>query len=255
MPFVGRARRGIFGHAADAGRPRNSRMSCKSISLLLVDGSELVRVGLRTVLTNGEDRSPFFVVGEAATLGSGVEAALRLEPEVVILDIRLPDGTGFDACRQILAQLPRTRILFLTATIEDDLVYEAMGSGAHGYLLKEITARALSQAIIDVAAGKFILDPAVTTRVLKIVRNGAPQSSHDRLGQLSPQERRVLALVAEGKTNKEVADHMALSDKTVKNYLSNIFEKLQISRRSQAAVLFAESRSAAESHRQKALVG
>lgn len=214
----------------------------QTITLLLVDDSELVRTGLKTLLTSRGERSPFQVLGEASSVASAIAETQRLQPHVVLLDIRLPDGTGFEACRQILAKLPDTRVLILTSVIDDNLVYEAMSSGAHGYLLKEINAQALSQAIIDVAAGKFILDPAVTTRVLNLVRHGAPQSEQDKLAQLSTQERRVLALVAEGKTNKEIAEQMGLSDKTVKNYLSNIFEKLQISRRSQAAVLYAESR-------------
>lgn len=217
--------------------------STQQISLLLVDDSELVRTGLRTLLGSRGDQSPFHVLGEAATVAGAITETQKLKPAVVLLDIRLPDGTGFEACRQILATVPDTRVLILTSVIDDNLVYEAMSSGAHGYLLKEINAQSLSQAIIDVAAGKFILDPAVTTRVLNLVRHGAPQSEHDKLAQLSAQERRVLALVAEGKTNKEIAEQMGLSDKTVKNYLSNIFEKLQISRRSQAAVLYAESRT------------
>lgn len=215
----------------------------KTITLLLVDDSELVRTGLKTLLATRTDGYHLNVVGEAFSVATAIGETARLTPDVVLLDIRLPDGTGFEACRQILAQMPDTRVLILTSVIDDNLVYEAMSSGAHGYLLKEINAQALWQAIIDVAAGKFILDPAVTTRVLNLVRHGAPQSEQDKLGQLSAQERRVLALVAEGKTNKEIAEQMGLSDKTVKNYLSNIFEKLQISRRSQAAVLYAESRT------------
>ncbi|MBI5426517.1 MAG: response regulator transcription factor [Opitutae bacterium] len=215
----------------------------KTITLLLVDDSELVRTGLKTLLATRADGYHLQVLGEASSVATAVTETTRLQPDVVLLDIRLPDGTGFEACRQILAQLPDTRVLILTSVIDDNLVYEAMSSGAHGYLLKEINAQALWQAIIDVASGKFILDPAVTTRVLNLVRHGAPQSEQDKLAQLSAQERRVLALVADGKTNKEIAEQMGLSDKTVKNYLSNIFEKLQISRRSQAAVLYAESRS------------
>ncbi|MBX3736791.1 MAG: response regulator transcription factor [Candidatus Didemnitutus sp.] len=215
----------------------------KIITLLLVDDSELVRTGLKTLLATRADGYHLQVLGEASSVATAVTETTRLQPDVVLLDIRLPDGTGFEACRQILAQLPDTRVLILTSVIDDNLVYEAMSSGAHGYLLKEINAQALWQAIIDVASGKFILDPAVTTRVLNLVRHGAPQSEQDKLAQLSAQERRVLALVADGKTNKEIAEQMGLSDKTVKNYLSNIFEKLQISRRSQAAVLYAESRS------------
>lgn len=215
----------------------------KTITLLLVDDSELVRTGLKTLLATRAEGYHLHVVGEAPSVAAAVAETVRLKPDVVLLDIRLPDGNGFEACRQILAKLPDTRVLILTSVIDDNLVYEAMSSGAHGYLLKEINAQALWQAIIDVAAGKFILDPAVTTRVLNLVRHGAPQSEQDKLAQLSAQERRVLALVADGKTNKEIAEQMGLSDKTVKNYLSNIFEKLQISRRSQAAVLYAESRT------------
>ncbi len=217
-------------------------VATKPITLVLADDSELVRTGLKTLLGSRGERAQFQVVGEAATAGAAVTETARLKPDVVLLDIRLPDATGFEACRQILAKLPDTRVLILTSVIDDNLVYEAMSSGAHGYLLKEINAQALWQAIIDVAAGKFILDPAVTTRVLNLVRHGTPQSEQDKLAQLSAQERRVLALVADGKTNKEIAEQMGLSDKTVKNYLSNIFEKLQISRRSQAAVLYAESK-------------
>lgn len=215
----------------------------KTITLLLVDDSELVRTGLKTLLATRAEGYHLNVVGEAPSVAVAIAETVRLKPDVVLLDIRLPDGNGFEACRQILAKLPDTRVLILTSVIDDNLVYEAMSSGAHGYLLKEINAQALWQAIIDVAAGKFILDPAVTTRVLNLVRHGAPQSEQDKLAQLSAQERRVLALVADGKTNKEIAEQMGLSDKTVKNYLSNIFEKLQISRRSQAAVLYAESRT------------
>lgn len=217
--------------------------SPKVITLLLVDDSELVRTGLKTLLATRTDDHHLHVLGEAASVAAAVTESVRLQPDVVLLDIRLPDGTGFAACRQILSQLPETRVLILTSVIDDNLVYEAMSSGAHGYLLKEINAQALWQAIIDVASGKFILDPAVTTRVLNLVRHGAPQNEQDKLASLSAQERRVLALVADGKTNKEIAEQMGLSDKTVKNYLSNIFEKLQISRRSQAAVLYAESRN------------
>jgi len=155
------------------------------------------------------------------------------------MDIRLPDGTGFDACRQILQQLPETRVLFLTSVVDDRLVDEAIRSGGHGYLLKEIDGRGLVQAILDVAAGKSILDPSITARVMNLVKTGANQPK--LLDSLSPQERRVLALIAEGKTNKEVGLDLNLSEKTVKNYLANIFDKLNITRRAQAAAIFVRS--------------
>lgn len=217
----------------------------KAISVLIVDDSELVRTGLKTLLDlHAEAHGPRLrVVGEAATMESAVTETNRLQPNVVLLDIRLPDGSGLTACRQILANSPDIKVLVLTSVIDDNLVYDAMSSGAHGYLLKEINAQGLCQAIVDVAAGKFILDPTLTTRVLNLVRGGGTATTEqNKLAILSAQERRVLALVAEGKTNKEIAEQMGLSDKTVKNYLSNVFEKLKINRRSQAAVMYLEHR-------------
>lgn len=217
-----------------------------SISVLIVDDSELVRTGLKTLFeVNPENTGVRLrVAGEAHSVATAIAEAARLKPNVVLLDIRLPDGSGLAACRQILAAEPDTRILILTSVIDDNLVYDAMSSGAHGYLLKEINAQGLRQAIVDVAAGKFILDPALTTRVLNLVRSGGSgaSSEHGKLAVLSAQEKRVLALVAEGKTNKEIAEQMGLSDKTVKNYLSSVFEKLKIKRRSQAAVMYLENR-------------
>ena len=180
----------------------------------------------------------FQVVGEAATVATAIETASRLRPQVVLLDIRLPDGTGFEACREILRRSPETRVLILTSVVDDAMVDDAIRSGAHGYLLKEIDGRGLVNAIRDVAAGKSILDPAVTARVMKMVRSGG--SPRDALATLSPQERRVLALIAEGCTNKEVGVKLGLSEKTVKNYLSTVFEKLHVSRRAEAAVIYAQ---------------
>jgi two-component system response regulator DevR len=213
-----------------------------TIDILIVDDSELVRAGLKTLLhTHSRTTGAYLhMIGEAGTAATAVAESARLKPNVVLMDIRLPDGSGLEACRKILAANPDTKILILTSVIDDTLVYDAMSSGAHGYLLKEINALGLCEAIFDVAAGKFILDPTVTTHVLNLVRQGGsapPEQS--KLDTLSAQEQRVLSLVAEGKTNKEIAEQMGLSDKTVKNYLSNVFEKLKINRRSQAAVLYA----------------
>jgi two-component system response regulator DevR len=170
-----------------------------------------------------------------------VQTYLHVRPDVALPDIRMPDGTGFDACRQILKALPNTRVLVLTSVADDKLVDEAIRSGAHGYLLKEIDGRGLVQAIHDVAEGKSILDPAITARVMQIVKSGG--TAQHSLAALSPQEKRVLALIADGLTNKEVAAQLHLSDKTVKNYLSTIFEKLHVSRRAEAAVIYAQRRS------------
>ncbi len=208
-----------------------------AITVVLVDDSEVVRVGLRALLGTEPD---IRVAAEAATVATGVEACARLRPKVVLLDIRLPDGTGFDACRQIIKRAPETRVLFLTSVVDNTMVEEAIRAGAHGYLLKEIDGRGLMSAIRDVAAGKSILDPAVTARVIELVKLGT--GARDPLATLSPQEKRVLALIAEGCTNKEVAMKLNLSEKTVKNYLSTVFEKLHVSRRAEAAVIFAQER-------------
>lgn len=207
-----------------------------SIRILLVDDSEVVRMGLRSLL---DAEAGLAVIAEADSVSAAVRLADAHRPDVVLLDIRLPDGSGFEACRQILRRLPETRVLILTSVVDETLVDEAIRAGAHGYLLKEINARGLVQALHDVAAGKSILDPAVTARVLQLVKAGGHAAGHT-LDALSPQEKRVLALIAAGRTNKEVAAEMGLAEKTVKNYLSTVFEKLHVSRRSQAAALYAQ---------------
>lgn len=214
----------------------------RTITLLLVDDSELVRRGLIVLLGNPAYADRLKIVGEAVSVASAIAETERLRPDLILLDLRLPDGSGLEACRQILGRFPNTRILILTSVIDDALVQEALSSGAHGYLLKEIDAQGLYQAIIDVAAGKFILDPTVTSHVLNMVRKG-DNKDNAKLNLLSAQERRVLAFVSEGKTNKEIAAQMDLSDKTVKNYLSNIFEKLHLSRRAQAATFYTATHS------------
>lgn len=205
------------------------------ITLLIVDDSEVVRAGLRALLSV---EPGFRIVGEAGSVAAAVEACGHVRPQVALLDIRLPDGSGLDACRQILRRIPDTRILILTSMIDDRLVNEAIQAGAHGYLLKEIDARGLVNAIRDVSQGKSILDPSVTARVMALVRTGNPTTGG--MASLSPQEKRVLALIAEGCTNKEVGTKLGLSEKTVKNYLSTVFEKLHVSRRAEAAALYAQ---------------
>ena len=212
----------------------------KSIRLLIVDDHKVVRLGLHTLLSRHEGIE---VVGEAGASAAAIEQTVRLKPDVVLMDVRLPDGDGFEACRQIRRVEPDTRVLFLTSFADEEIVLESIDAGGDGYLLKEIDEENLVQAIRNVAAGRSILDPAVTRRVLEHVKNADSNSgtpSTNRLGSLSSQERRVLALVAEGKTNKEIGHALGLSDKTVKNYLSNIMEKLQVARRSQAAAYFVQ---------------
>jgi two-component system, NarL family, response regulator DevR len=201
-----------------------------TIRLLRVDDHELVRAGMRALLAGIEGME---IVGEAGTVAEAVSEAARLAPEVILMDLRLPDGTGIDACREILSSAPRTRILFVTSYSDEQAVMSTVLAGAAGYVLKDIDHRALVAAIRDAAAGRAILDPRITDPVVR----GVPKTE-----ALSPQEQRVLALVVEGKTNKEIGAALGLSDKTVKNYLSNAFQKLGVSRRAQAAALFGTGR-------------
>jgi two-component system response regulator DevR len=210
----------------------------QGIRILLVEDSILVREGIRIVLESA-DPPDLHVVGEAGSNAEAIAACDRLKPAVVLLDIRLPDGNGFAACREILLRQPDTRVIILTSHSSDTFVYEAVNAGAHGYLMKEVDPAGLVQAVRDVAAGQSILAPDVTDRVLKMLRgNGAGRSAEGDLASLSHQERRVLACVAEGLTNKQAGERLGLSDNTVKNYLINVFEKLQVKRRAQAAALY-----------------
>lgn len=208
-----------------------------AIRVLIVDDSTLVREGLRAVLATHTGEPRIEVVGEAASARVGVDEARRLKPDIVLLDVRLPDGSGLDACRQILARSGDVRVLILTSVLDDGIVLEAIRAGAHGYLLKEIDSRGLITALHDVYRGKSILDPAVTARVMQMARAGG--EGGDPLASLSPQEKRIIALIAEGCTNKEAAAKLGLSEKTVKNYLSAVFEKLNVTSRAQAAALYA----------------
>ncbi|HEU5091846.1 MAG TPA: response regulator transcription factor [Nitrospira sp.] len=207
----------------------------QAIRVLLVDDHEVVRVGLRTVLGQTQGVT---VVGEASTMADAIQQAQRLKPDVILMDVRLPDGSGVDACREILGTLPGTRVIFLTSYADDDSVLAAVLAGAHGYILKEIDSSALLEAILSVAKGQSILDSSVTERALRWLRGLHDLPATPGTDQLSSQEERVVALVAEGKTNKEIAVALGLSDKTVKNYLANVFQKLRITRRAQAAAFF-----------------
>lgn len=218
----------------------DSPRAARPIKILLVDDHAIMRQGLRTLL---EGFDQVTVVGEANSVASAVAETARLTPDVVILDIRLSDGSGIDACRELHQREAHPRVLVLTSYADDETLFEAIAAGADGYLLKEVDSDGLVRAIEDVASGKSVLDPAVTRRVLNRVKapSSAALAANDMLAGLSPQERRILALVAQGKTNKEVAVEMELSDKTVKNYLSNALDKLKVSRRSQAIALYVRS--------------
>jgi DNA-binding NarL/FixJ family response regulator len=205
------------------------------IRVYLLDDHEVVRRGLRDLL---EAEADLEVVGES---GSTVEARNRipaLRPRVAVLDARLPDGSGIDVCRDIRSVDPTIQALILTSYEDDEALFAAIMAGAAGYVLKQIKGTDLVDAVRRVAAGQSLLDPAVTARVLERIRRGPQQP--DELKDLTDQERRILALVAEGLTNREIAQRMFLAEKTIKNYVSSLLAKLGLERRTQAAVLAAK---------------
>ncbi len=205
------------------------------IRVYLLDDHEVVRTGLRDLL---EREGDIEVVGES---GSAVDAAHRipaLRPHVAVLDARLPDGSGIDVCREIRSVDPTIQALILTSYEDDEALFAAIMAGAAGYVLKQIKGTDLVDAVRRVAAGQSLLDPAVTARVLDRIRRGPDQP--DELKALTDQERRILTLVAEGLTNREIAERMFLSEKTIKNYVSSLLAKLGLERRTQAAVLAAK---------------
>jgi len=185
-------------------------------------------------------RPNFQVVAEAGTAGESVELARRYQPDLVVMDVRLPDGSGIEACREIRAELPGTRVVMLTSYPDEEAVFSAIVAGASGYLLKQVRGRDLVAALEAVGRGESLLDPAVTEKVLERVRRIATGGASDELAQLTAQEQKILLLVAEGKTNKEIAAEVFLSDKTVKNYVSSILSKLNLQRRAQAAAYLAK---------------
>jgi DNA-binding NarL/FixJ family response regulator len=218
----------------------NTPEATAPMRLLVVDDHEVVRQGLVALL---ERREAFQVVAEAGTVAESIEQARRHQPDIVIMDVRLPDGSGIEACRAIRAELPQTRVVMLTSYPDEEAVLSAIVAGASGYLLKQIRGRDLVAALETVGRGGSLLDPAVTERVLERIRRIASGASEsDEISQLTSQERKILLLVAEGKTNKEIASEIFLSDKTVKNYVSSILAKLNLERRAQAAAFVAKHR-------------
>jgi len=205
--------------------------------LLVVDDHEVVRQGLVAMIGR---RPGFQVVAEAGTAAESVELARRYQPDLVVMDVRLPDGSGIEACREIRAELPNTRVVILTSYPDEEAVFSAIVAGASGYLLKQVRGRDLVAALEAVGRGESLLDPAVTEKVLERVRRIATGGAPDDLAQLTAQEQKILLLVAEGKTNKEIAAEVFLSDKTVKNYVSSILSKLNLQRRAQAAAYLAK---------------
>ncbi len=199
--------------------------------MFLLDDHEIVRRGIRDLL---EAEGDIEVVGEASTADQAVGRVHALDPDVAVLDVRLEDGNGIEACRDIRSLHPRTACLILTSFADDEALFQAILAGAAGYLLKQIRTNDLVDAVRRVAAGQNLLDPAVTARVLERLRSGNPQD--ELLARLTEQERKVLELLAEGLTNRQIGERLHLAEKTVKNYVTSVLSKLGMTRRTEAAV-------------------
>jgi DNA-binding NarL/FixJ family response regulator len=207
-------------------------MDTEMIRVFLLDDHEVVRRGLHDLL---ESEGDIEIVGES---GSAREATARipaLRPDVAVLDARLPDGSGIDVCRDVRSTDPSIKALILTSYDDDEALFSAIMAGAAGYVLKQIGANDLVDSVRRVASGQSLIDPQLMARVLERVRSGPPE--HEELAGLTEQERKILALIAEGMTNRQIGERMYLAEKTVKNYVSSILSKLGLERRTQAAVL------------------
>jgi DNA-binding NarL/FixJ family response regulator len=204
--------------------------------VMLVDDHEIVRDGLRALLERADD---IVVCAEAGTVRQAVTRADRSLPDVIIMDVRLPDGSGVEATREIRTAHPDIRVLMLTSFADDQALFASILAGAAGYVLKQIGADELMRAVRIVAGGGSLLDPAVTSRVLERLRSGKHMLRDERLARLSPQEERILQLVADGLTNKQIGDELGLAEKTVKNYMSSVLTKLRVGRRAEAAAYLA----------------
>jgi DNA-binding NarL/FixJ family response regulator len=209
-------------------------MDSSPLRLMLVDDHEIVRMGIRTLL---EDQPDLVILCEAATAAEAIAEADRCLPDLILMDVRLPDVSGVEACREIRARHPEVRVIMLTSYPDDNAVMASIMAGASGYVLKQTRGRALIEAIRTVGAGGSLLDPAITEKVLERIRSAAG-SLEDKLAGLTDQERHILALVAEGKTNKEIAEALHLSAHTVKNYVSDVLKKLGAARRAEAVAYY-----------------
>lgn len=207
------------------------------LRILIVDDHEVVRLGLRALL----DRHPnFSVVDEAGTAREALQKALLHQPDVVVMDIRMPGRSGIDVCEDIVEKLPDTKVIILTSYAEDELLFDAISAGACGYVLKQIGSDDLVSAIETVGRGEALLDPAVTRRVFERVREAARQETAAAFAGLTEQELRILSQVSEGKTNREIADVLFLGEGTVRNYVSSILGKLDLTNRAEAAAYAVE---------------
>jgi two-component system response regulator DevR len=208
----------------------------EAITVVLVDDHEIVRNGVKTLL---EAQPDIVVVGEAGTAAEALVRVPALHPQVAVLDVRLPDGDGVSVCRELRSAMPDVACLMLTSFADDDALFQAVLAGAAGYVLKQIRGSDLVNAVRTVAAGGSLLDPVTTTQVLQRIRDDANRVQ-DPVDQLTEQERRVLELIGEGLTNRQIGERMSLAEKTVKNYVSHLLGKLGMERRTQAAILASE---------------
>ena len=202
--------------------------------VFLLDDHEVVRAGIRQML---EDEGDITVVGEAGTADEALRRVPAVHPDVAILDVRLPDGDGVEVCRELRSRMPELRCLMLTSYADDEALFASIMGGASGYILKQIRGSELVSAVRRVGEGESLIDPSLTARVLERLRTGPEQD--ERLARLSEQERKILDLLAEGLTNRQIAERLYLAEKTVKNYVSNLLTKLGMSRRTEAAAFAA----------------
>jgi two-component system, NarL family, response regulator DevR len=213
-----------------------SGQAVRHLRVMLVDDHEVVRKGLRSLIESAADLE---VVAEAASVAEAIRQAHESQPDVVVMDVRLPDGSGIEAARDIRAGRQATRVLMLTSYADELAVFASIMAGASGYLLKDVNGAELLAGIRAVGIGRSLLDPAVTGAVLERIRTGNRPLRDPKLSRLSAQEERILNLVAQGKTNAEIGNEITLSDKTVKNYVSAILGKLEVRRRAEAAAYLA----------------
>ena len=225
---------------ASGGGALVDRSATAQTRVMIVDDHAVVRRGLADLLS---ERREFVVVGEAGSVREAVDVARRVEPDIVIMDLRLPDGTGIEACREVRSIRPQTKVLILTSHADRNALFSAVMAGASGYLLKDLDPTKIQDAVRTVAHGGSLLDPQMATEILERLRSGnAAHPADDAFATLSPQEDRILELIADGLTNAEIAGKLSLAEKTIKNYVSQIYSKLSVERRSQAARLATERR-------------
>jgi DNA-binding NarL/FixJ family response regulator len=209
------------------------------MKILLVDDHEVVRLGLKALLSRN---AQFQVIAEAGNATEALDRVARYKPDVVVMDIRLPGKSGIEATREIVKKYPETKVIMLTSYAEDELLFDAITAGASGYVLKQIGSGELVTALEKIGRGESLLDPSLMQKVFQRVREASRKAEDEAFASLSDQELKILSLVAKGKTNKEIADAVFLSEKTVRNYVSSILSKLHLSTRSEAAAYAVQHR-------------